>query len=84
MVGPDHSGMNPSQLSERESVARTHLANLLNERDVARITGLSIASVRRWRLFKQGPKFLKIGSAVRYRPEDLRAWIEMRPEGGGQ
>ena len=33
---------------------------LLNEHDVARITGLSVASVRRWRLLKQGPKFLKL------------------------
>jgi pimeloyl-ACP methyl ester carboxylesterase len=60
------------------------IENLLNERDVARITGLSVASVRRWRLFRQGPKFLKINSAVRYRPEDISAWLASRPTGGGQ
>jgi predicted DNA-binding transcriptional regulator AlpA len=60
------------------------LAELLNEHDVARITGLSVASVRRWRLFKSGPKYLKIGSAVRYRAEDVRAWLEARPTGGGR
>lgn len=59
------------------------LENLLNEHDVARITGLSVASVRRWRLLRQGPKFLKIFSAVRYRPEDISAWLESRPAGGG-
>jgi predicted DNA-binding transcriptional regulator AlpA len=57
--------------------------SLLNEHDVARITGLSVASVRRWRLLRQGPKYLKIGSAVRYRAEDISAWIESRPCGGG-
>ncbi|HKD09869.1 MAG TPA: helix-turn-helix domain-containing protein [Bryobacteraceae bacterium] len=57
---------------------------LLNEHDVARITGMSVASVRRWRLFRQGPKYLKIGSAVRYKPEDLAAWLESRPSGGHQ
>ena len=57
--------------------------SLLNEYDVARITGLSVASVRRWRLLRQGPKFLKLNSAVRYRPEDLKAWLESRPTGGG-
>ena len=55
---------------------------LLNEHEVARITGLSVASVRRWRLLQQGPKYIKIGSAVRYRAEDVRAWLETRPVGG--
>ena len=60
------------------------IENLLNEHDVARITGLSVASVRRWRLLRQGPRYLKIGSAVRYRLVDISAWIESRPTGGGQ
>lgn len=76
--------MNTSQSGERESVVTPHLPTLLNEFDVARVTGLSVASVRRWRLFKQGPKYMKIGSAVRYRPEDVRAWLETRPTGGGR
>jgi predicted DNA-binding transcriptional regulator AlpA len=58
------------------------IGTLLNEHDVARITGLSVASVRRWRLLRQGPKYLKIGAAVRYKPEDVAAWIESRPSGG--
>jgi len=57
---------------------------LLNEYDVARITGLSVASVRRWRLLRQGPKYLKLGSAVRYKPEDVSVWLESRPSGGEQ
>jgi predicted DNA-binding transcriptional regulator AlpA len=60
------------------------LEALLNEHDVARITGLSVASVRRWRLLRQGPKYLKIGSAVRYKPEDISAWLASRPTGGEQ
>ena len=59
------------------------LESLLNEFDVARITGLSVASVRRWRLLRQGPKYLKIGAAVRYKPEDISVWLESRPCGGG-
>jgi predicted DNA-binding transcriptional regulator AlpA len=58
------------------------IESLLNEYDVARITGLSVASVRRWRLLRLGPKYLKIGAAVRYKPEDVAAWIESRPTGG--
>ena len=75
--------MKTSQTCERESVAKEGLQSLLNEFDVARITGLSVASVRRWRLLRQGPKYLKIGAAVRYRAEDISAWLEFRPPGGG-
>ena len=59
------------------------LETLLNEHEVARITGLSVASVRRWRLLRLGPKYLKIGAAVRYKPDDITAWLESRPSGGG-
>ena len=57
---------------------------LLTERDVARSLALSVATVRRWRLLRQGPKYLKIGAAVRYRAEDVSAWVESRPSGGGR
>lgn len=56
---------------------------LLTEHDVAHIASLSVATVRRWRILRQGPKYLKIGAAVRYRPEDISAWLESRPTGGG-
>jgi predicted DNA-binding transcriptional regulator AlpA len=48
---------------------------LLNEHQVAKFLQLSVASLRRWRLFRTGPKFLKIGAAVRYRREDVEAWL---------
>ena len=71
-----------SHLRERESVANQQLQSLLNEHDVARVTGLSIASVRRWRVLGQGPRYLKIGASVRYRPEDVQAFLDTRPTGG--
>jgi predicted DNA-binding transcriptional regulator AlpA len=60
------------------------LEELLTEQDVARVTGLSVASVRRWRFLKQGPRYLKISASVRYRPSDVSAFLESRPTGGGQ
>jgi len=66
------------------ATASDSIETLLNEYDVARITGLSVASVRRWRLLRQGPRYLKIGSAVRYKPEDISAWLASRPTGGEQ
>jgi predicted DNA-binding transcriptional regulator AlpA len=55
---------------------------LLNEKQVAQMLGISVASLRRWRLLRQGPKFSKISVAVRYRPEDISAWLESCPSGG--
>ena len=43
---------------------------------------LGDSPVRRWRLLNQGPRFLKIGAAVRYRREDVDAWLDSVPTGG--
>jgi predicted DNA-binding transcriptional regulator AlpA len=51
-------------------------AEMLNEKQVANYLSISVATVRRWRLFRSGPKYLKIGSAVRYKREDLETWID--------
>jgi hypothetical protein len=59
------------------------IENLFNEHDVARITGMSVASIRRWRLLRQGPTYLKIGAAVRYAPEAIREFLATRPVDGG-
>jgi predicted DNA-binding transcriptional regulator AlpA len=61
---------------------QNELETLLTERDVARITALSVSSIRRFRLRRTGPAYLKLNSAVRYRMEDLKAWLESRPSGG--
>jgi predicted DNA-binding transcriptional regulator AlpA len=60
----------------------SRLEPLLTEHQVAEISRMSVASIRRWRRKKQGPKYLKVGAAVRYRPEDLYRWLETRPTGG--
>ena len=72
--------MTTSHLSELESAAE--LKCLLNENDVARVTRMSIASVRRWRLMKIGPPYKKLGAAVRYDPRELRRWLESLPNSG--
>jgi predicted DNA-binding transcriptional regulator AlpA len=58
------------------------LIHLLNEFAVADMLGVSVATVRRWRLLRQGPRYLKLGAAVRYKPEDISTWLESRPSGG--
>jgi predicted DNA-binding transcriptional regulator AlpA len=55
---------------------------LLNERDVAQMTGLSVASLRRRRSLNQLPRYYKLGSSVKYKPSDVFAWIDAQPTGG--
>lgn len=64
------------------ALAVTPLEHLLTERDLAALTGLSVATVRRWRTMHHGPPYLKIGAAVRYRPRDVVAWIDSQAEAG--
>lgn len=49
---------------------------VLNEHEVAGILRLSVATMRHWRLVQKGPKWLKLGSAVRYRPQDIQAYLD--------
>jgi predicted DNA-binding transcriptional regulator AlpA len=50
--------------------------SFLNERQVAAALGMSIASVRRWRLLRRGPQFIKLGRAVRYDRRKLEEWVD--------
>ena len=58
------------------------MSNLMTETEVAKRLSVSLASVRRWRLERRGPAFMKVGALVRYRPEDLDAWLNELPMGG--
>ncbi len=46
---------------------------MVNEYEAARVLGLSVKTLRRWRWAGKPPKFVKIGSAVRYEPAELQA-----------
>jgi len=52
---------------------------LWNEHEVAAFLKISVASVRRWRTLRTGPKFVKIGAAVRYRRGDVESWLNSCP-----
>lgn len=58
------------------------MQSFLNEQEVSKRLNVSVATLRRWRLEKRGPMFVKVGSLVRYRPEDLDSWVTALPTGG--
>jgi hypothetical protein len=48
---------------------------LLDEKGAAAQLNCSVAFLRRCRLFHLGPPYVKVGRLVRYRPQDLEAYI---------
>lgn len=54
-------------------------AILLSEKEAARILGFSHRTLQAWRVQGGGPQFVRVSSrCVRYRREDLEAWITER------
>jgi predicted DNA-binding transcriptional regulator AlpA len=58
------------------------MISLQTEEQVAKQLSVSVASLRRWRLVNRGPQFIKVGSLVRYRLEEVERWLAELPTGG--
>jgi predicted DNA-binding transcriptional regulator AlpA len=55
------------------------MRTLLKEQEAADVLGLSQTFLQKRRREGGGPKFVRLSSrAVRYRPEDLQAWVADR------
>jgi hypothetical protein len=52
------------------------LNELLTEHEVAGLLKVSVATIRRRRLFRQPPNFVKLGASVRYRREAIQRLID--------
>lgn len=50
--------------------------SLLDERQVAQLLNISVATLRRRRLLKLPPDWLKIGASVRYQPATIAAFLK--------
>ncbi len=49
---------------------------LLNEAQAALFLNLSVRTLQAWRIRSVGPRYVRAGRAIRYRPQDLLAWID--------
>jgi predicted DNA-binding transcriptional regulator AlpA len=76
--------MKPMTKGSQMRTLPRELIHLLNEHEVAEMLGVSVATVRRWRLLKDGPVYLKLGALCRYPVENVLAWLKSRPCGGGR
>lgn len=48
---------------------------LLTDDEAATLLSLSVATLKKWRRIRRGPRYYRLGSAIRYRREDLEAFI---------
>ena len=49
---------------------------LLTPTQAAEVLGVQKQTLAKWRCYGDGPKFIHVGRLCRYRPEDVREWIE--------
>lgn len=62
-------GLEP--IGESQMINDNNPENLLTEHQVAEILKVSVSTIRRRRLFRQPPDFVKLGASVRYRREAI-------------
>lgn len=53
-------------------------SDILNTKEAAQYLRLGKPTIERFRLTGEGPRYCKLGGAVRYRRCDLDAWLESR------
>ena len=52
-----------------------HPSQALTEHEVAARLGLSVATLRAWRLKRKGPRYVRLGRAVRYLEVDINRFV---------
>jgi predicted DNA-binding transcriptional regulator AlpA len=58
-----------------EATSTDTIEPLWDARKVAKITGRKESTLEKDRALGSGPPFIKIGRSIRYRPSDVRAWL---------
>ncbi|WP_309065343.1 helix-turn-helix transcriptional regulator [Microbacterium sp.] len=62
-------------------VESPELPPLATVRDVSAFTKVSLPTLARYRADGTGPRFIRIGRSVRYRREDVLAWLDSLASG---
>jgi excisionase family DNA binding protein len=58
------------------------MRELLTPTELATESGIPPRTLSQWRYIGTGPAYLKLGRHVRYRREDVDAWLESQRHGG--
>jgi predicted DNA-binding transcriptional regulator AlpA len=61
------------------------MGKLMTDKEVAERLAVNTTTVRKWRMFGTGPRFIRIGKgSIRYDPGDLEKYLATRAAGGEQ
>lgn len=61
-----------------EVLSMSDMEPLLTENDAAKFLNTSPGTLRNWRCKGKGPPYVSVGAAVRYAPDALRQYVEVR------
>ena len=75
MVGASRNHEREHEQNARSDMSDHH-SQALTEHAVAKQLGLSVATLRAWRLKGKGPRFVRFGRAVRYLAADVERFVE--------
>jgi predicted DNA-binding transcriptional regulator AlpA len=56
----------------------------LTDIQAAEWLNISVSTLRRWRLIGGGPRWVRIGSSIRYPSNDIEMFLSNAPGGGGE
>lgn len=59
-----------------ELLQSSEMSSLMDQKQVAKMLGVSTKTLESWRWRKTGPRFIKIGRLARYRMSDVMAYIQ--------
>jgi hypothetical protein len=57
----------------------TRLEELLDDQDLAKLLKRRLKTIRKDRLMGKGPRFIRVGRHVRYRPQDVVDFLSKCP-----
>ena len=70
--------MTDSQLGASTVQPQGTQRTVLTTTEAAKYLGLAVSTLNKWRCYGTGPRYLKLGRAVRYRQGDLDGFLETR------
>lgn len=51
---------------------------MIDQKAMSKVLGISTKTAETWRVRGFGPRFIKVGSLVRYRKSDIHEWVNSR------
>jgi excisionase family DNA binding protein len=73
---------NPDEEVETVPEAVTFVPPLMTPQEVADFLAVPVLTLQTWRAKRKGPRVYRVGRHVRYRRDDVEAWLEQEATPG--